>query len=270
MSRRPSPLDAGGAATANAVCNACATRSPQNPVEDVMESPRMRLKALAVAALLASAALKASAVTVTLVGSSFSISYDDSLVGLFGTPTLVGNTLQWFPAGSPGFSAQTTAGIAVTNSTFALKVTALPGYTLSSFGFSEGGDYFFFGAPGSSSGVSASGQLRVTPLPGSTQTSTLVADSGFVANPFLDFGTKDWSASTSTLLMPTGTEAVNVTLENILAAYVLGGAGYAFIEKKEVLLAIATSPVPEPPSQALMLAGVGLLAALGLRRRRRH
>lgn len=224
-------------------------------------------KQVAATAVLTVAAVGASAATATIDGEGFTITYDTALVGLFGTPTLVGNVLSWFPSGSPGFSAQTDSGFDVTNSTFALLVTADAGYTLSGFSLAEGGDYFYFGAPGATAGVDVSGQLRVTSLPGGTTARPIIESTTYTANTWLDFGTTDWSAGTSTVALNGVTQA-NVSVENILAAYVLGGPGYAFIEKKEAFLTIAVSPVPEPETYALFLAGLGAVGFMVSRRRK--
>jgi hypothetical protein len=208
----------------------------------------------------------AQAAQVTLTGTTFDITYDDTRVGLFGAPAIVGNSVLWFPSGSPGFAAQTDGGIDVTNSTFAMTVTAKPGFFLTGFSLTEGGDYFFFG--GQRSAVMASGQLRVTPLPGSTSHAAITADSSFAAGAEFDFTTRNWTASAS-LAAARGTTRVNASIQNILSAYVIPPVlGYAFIEKKEVMLGIAVSPVPEPHTYALMLAGVAVVGFVVLRRRR--
>ncbi len=226
----------------------------------------MRTRHLALAAILGLSSLATQAATQTLVGTTFSVTFDDTLVGLFGTPTLVGNSLQWFPSGSPGFTAQTGAGIAVTNSTFALKFEAKPGFFFNGFGLTEGGDYFFFGAPGTTAGVSVSGQLRVTPQGGVLSTSSISPTTVFNPNSFLNFGTSNWTASAAVGSFASTVTSANVSIENILAAYVLGGNGYAFVEKKDVSLSIGTSPVPEPETYALMFAGIATLFLL-LRKR---
>lgn len=226
---------------------------------------KIRLISLAVG--LSLAASGASAAIQTLNAGSFSVSYDDALVGLFGTPTLVGDSLQWFPSGSPGFSAQTGSGIDLTNASFALLITANPGYTLNSFGLQSAGTYFHFGDAGVSSGVAIEGQLRVTPLPGSTSTADLELAAATPANAFLDFDLQNWNLAASPVAVPVGTSSAAVSFDTLLAGYVFGGAGYAFAEVKEVSLSISTSPVPEPETYALMLAGLGAICFMGVRRR---
>ena len=62
----------------------------------------------AIAAAAAIAALPAAqAATVTVTGERFDLVYDDSLVGLFGTPTLSGTSLFFTPA---AFKTQTLNG----------------------------------------------------------------------------------------------------------------------------------------------------------------
>jgi PEP-CTERM motif len=214
----------------------------------------------AVAICLGWVGVSALANPVTVHGAHITIIFDDSALGLFGTPTLVGDTVAWFPSGSPGFSAQQAApGIDLTNSTFALRVIADPGYQLTGFRLAEAGDYATFGT---GSGVAVSGQLRVTPLPGSTQVSAIAPAGSFAANALFDFTTHNW-ASTSIVNLAAPANVVNVTIENLLAAYVQT-FGLAFIEKKEVFLNVSVSPVPEPSTWLMFSVGVALLA--GLRR----
>lgn len=207
----------------------------------------------------------AQAATQTLSATAFDISFDDSVVGLFGTPTLLGNSLFFAPGGSPGFTAQTAGGIDVTNSTFAFTITANPGFTLDTFTLLESGDYFFFG---DTAGVSATGQLRVKPLaPNSAVMTSGLAGTPFTANASFDFNTRDWSAGASISSGPISVGQVSI--QNILAAYADGDFAYAFIEKKNVELAIGVSAVPEPETYALMLAGIGMLGFASRRRLQR-
>ncbi len=204
----------------------------------------------------------AQAAQQTLSSTAFDITYDDALVGLFGTPTLLGNSLYFAPSGSPGFTAQTSGGIDVTNSTFAFTITANPGFTLDTFSLTEEGDYFFFG---DTAGVDVSGQLRVKPLSAGSSTLTAnVADTSFVANAVFDFDTHNWSTGASITAGPMTNG--QVTIQNILAAYADGDFAYSFIEKKNVELSIGVSAVPEPETYALMLAGIGMLGFAARRR----
>lgn len=228
------------------------------------------LKLKLITGLLASVGtLSASAATVTLSGTSFDVSYDDALVGLFGTPALIGDTLQWFPSGSPGFSAlnsRSLTGIDFVNSTFALTIQAKQGYKLTGFNLSEGGDYVFFG---NTAGVSASGQLRVTPLDplGGTLTSAIVPTAAFVGNLPFDFNTHNWTANAAVTLASNAGKA-NVSIQNLLAAYAAPNEfpAHAFIEKKEVSLWVGVIPIPEPESYALFLAGLGMVGFIARRR----
>jgi hypothetical protein len=209
----------------------------------------------------------AQAASVTLSGSFFDITYDDALTGLFGTPTLVGNTLSWAPSGSPGFTASSYGeGISVTNSTFAITVTAKDNYLINGASLWESGDYFFFG---DSSGVSATGQLRGRSLDSAgspVETASIVAGS-FTANAEFDFSTTDWTA-TALVTLDEGSKSATFTIQNILAAYNPPNSfpSAAFIEKKNVDLAIAVSAVPEADTYLMMLAGLGMIGLMAKRR----
>lgn len=209
----------------------------------------------------------AQAASVTLSGSFFDVTYDDALTGLFGTPVLIGNTLTWAPSGSPGFSASSYGqGIKVTNSTFALTVTAKDNYLINGASLLEGGDYFFFG---DSSGVSATGQLRGRSLDTAgapTSVSSIVAG-GFTSNATFDFSTTDWNA-TALVTLDAASKSATFTIQNILAAYNPPGSfpTAAFIEKKSVDLAVAVTAVPEADTYMMMLAGLGMLGLMAKRR----
>jgi len=225
----------------------------------------MKYSHIAAAALLSIASAGSMAMSVTLTGTNFDVTYDSAALGLFGSSvTLTGDQLSFFPT---SFVAKTGSGIDVTNSTVALMISAHSGYSLTGFSLAEGGDYFHFSnsAAPMASGVSASGQLRVTPLPGSTTTAAITPAGAFTANSFLNFGTTDWTA-TASVAAPMNTTLANVSIQNILAAYVVDGVGYSFIEKKDAFLTVGVTPVPEPETWAMMLAG---LAAVGFLARRR-
>lgn len=213
----------------------------------------------------------ASAAIVTVDGAFFDISYDDALVGLFGTPTIVGDEIKWFPSGSPGFSAKVTGAdnLVVTSSTLAVKITADAGYQLTGASLDEGGDYFYFGE--ATSGVSASGQLRFTSLAPSatTVTAAIAPTTTFAENGLLDFTTTNWSAA-AVVALSTPSTAANISIQNILAAWAAGAPPLqaAFIEKKEVTLSVAVAAIPEPSTWAMLGLGVGMIG-FALRRKMR-
>jgi hypothetical protein len=223
-----------------------------------------KFKPLATVFLLAIASAQANAANVTIDGGNFTISYDTAAAGLFGTPTLVGSTLVFMPAGNPGFSAQTDNGVKVTNSTFSFMITADPGYTLSSFNLFEGGDYLLIG---NSSLVSVGGQLRVKSVDSSVMTAAIAPSAALTTQTtFEQFATTNWDASASISPGSSLTSAV-VSIENLLGARArLAEDGYAFIEKKNVELSFVLTPIPEPASFAMLLAGLGMMGFVARRR----
>ncbi|MDP2870703.1 PEP-CTERM sorting domain-containing protein [Methyloversatilis sp.] len=207
----------------------------------------------------------AQAASVTLSGSFFDVTYDDALTGLFGTPTLVDNTLSWTPSGSPGFSAASYGeGIKVTNSTFAVTVTAKDNYLINGASLWESGDYFYFG---DGSGVSATGQLRGRgmDMAGSPIATTSIVAGSFTPNALFDFSTTDWTA-TALVTLDESSKSATFIIQNILAAYNPPNSfpTAAFIEKKNIDLAI--SVVPEADTYLMMLAGLGMIGLMAKRR----
>ena len=223
-----------------------------------------KFKPLAAVFLLALASANASAANVTLNGDKFTISYDTSVIGLFGTPSLIGSSLVFAPGGSPGFAAQSENGIKVTNSTFSFMIMADPGYKLSSFNLFEGGDYMLIG---NSSRVSVGGQLRVKPVNLAAMTASVTPSVPLTTQTtFETFATTNWDAHAS-ISLATPLSSAAVSIENLLGARArLVDGGYAFIEKKNVELSFVLTPVPEPESYAMFLTGLGLLGAVARRR----
>ncbi|MES2664069.1 MAG: PEP-CTERM sorting domain-containing protein, partial [Pseudomonadota bacterium] len=206
----------------------------------------------------------ANAAMVEMAGDGFKISYDDSLVGLFGTPILAGNSIEFAPGGSPGYTAQTDSGVDVTNSTFSMVVTADEGKFLDGFNLSEQGSYFSFG---DSAGVDVSGKLTVKPLVpnGPIMSETIASDSSFEGTATPSFEAKEWTSTTG--FSDLNLTSAIVSIQSILAAYVVppvAGASYAFIEKTNSSLLV--SAVPEPEVYAMMFAGLGLVGFVARRR----
>lgn len=226
----------------------------------------MKLSQQVIAAALSVLSLAggASAATVTLAGTHFNLSFDDALVGLFGTPTVVGDAISWSPT---AFTAKTFSDIAFVDASTVLTITAKAGWTLNSFGLAEGGDYAFYGA---NNLVAAGGELRVTSLSGAVTTSIDnidVTSGAFLAQAsVLPFPTRKWTAAAD---LAVTTSKASVTVENLLFGLASDTTAndYAFIQKKNAVLTVGVSPVPEPESYALFLAGLGTLGFLARRRR---
>jgi hypothetical protein len=207
----------------------------------------------------------AFAASVTLSGNTVDFTFDDTLLGLFGPASLSGDTLFFTPV---DFQAESLngAGFDLTNSTMNIKVTAHDGWLFSDIALAEEGDYMLFGA-GSTAAVT--GQIRVrdvaaplTDVTASIQSTAPLDQSGLF--------TTNWEAgATADLSAWTGTEAVNVTVQNILLGSTTAASSVAFVDKKFVGLTptmAPITPVPEASAYAMMLAGLGLI---GWRIRRR-
>jgi PEP-CTERM motif len=216
-------------------------------------------KLLAGIALAAGVQASASAAIVTIDGAKFDISFDDAFIGLFGTPTIVGDVIQWFPSGSPGFTASTTTRdtTVITNSTFAFTIVADPGFFVTGGALTEAGDYLMFGA---GSQVAATGQVRMTSLnPAAPTVIGAITPSTFSETSFPALETQNWDASGSVSVA--ATTAANVSIQNILVAYAGDAAGPrgAFIEKKEVFFSVSALPIPEPSTWAMFGVGVAMM-----------
>lgn len=245
-----------------------------------------KLSAAGAVVLLGAFWAPAGAALVTLTGSQFDLTYDTTKLGLFGAPTLTGNTLSFT---FNNFSAQSLngAGAVNTNSTIAgLEFTAKNGFQIGAFDLVEFGDYTI---SGNGSFVRVQGQLRAFDLvqPLTTQTTANLLVSALTPLNINDGANHDWSASaridasTPTVLpslfnaITAGSGRVGMTIENRLTAYTdpaSSGFREAFIEKKFVgvglQVTVTPAPVPLPPTAALTLLGLTGLAVVARRRRR--
>jgi len=238
-----------------------------------------RIKHIGIATFAASAVLlgaQAQAVPVTVVGATVSFTFDSALAGLFGAPSVSGDSLYFTPT---SFKAQSSsgAGFAVTSQTFNVAVTANAGHQIAGAALTESGDYFNINTNfAGNEGVAVGGQfiLRDLDSPFAAPVSAnIVASAPLTATTTLaTFGTANWTAGAS-VNVPLGwggqdgiVEGVNLTLQNILIASSLNAASSAFIEKKFAGIEIITTPVPEPANYAMFLAGLGILGYLARRR----
>jgi hypothetical protein len=223
----------------------------------------------AIAAAAAIAALPAAqAATVTVTGERFDLVYDDSLVGLFGTPTLSGTSLFFTPA---AFKTQTLNGTGLDEASALLNFRVLPhaNWTLDGVDLLERGSYLLRGAD---SFVSASGLLRVFGVadPASEQVAALQATAPFgLANGVA----QAWTATAALAFGGApldGSLGYHVSFSNLLESYTESaatGPRRAYIDTGFAMFNFAVSPVPEPTAPLMMLAGVAVAGLVGRRRR---
>jgi len=186
-----------------------------------MRTNKIILSIAALAGLLAGLArTPANASLVTVSGANVDFIYDDSLIGLYGTPTISGDNLFFSPTQFRS-SSLNGAGMSSTSATTFIDIHAHDGYSFGSLALTEIGDYKLLGQ---NSFVNIGGEMLAIDKNNPPA-------SGPYANAF--FGTSDnlglrdgalhsWSASTQVDLSGspwTGTTTVRVTLENMLDAY---------------------------------------------------
>jgi hypothetical protein len=202
----------------------------------------------------------AQAAEYRLDGETFDIVFkNDSAFGLFGTPTLAGNTLFFTP---DQYSAKsTTKQWDITNSTISFWIEADAGHHLAGASLVEQGDYSLFGK---SAFASVAGQTRVVDIrdPGKSVAVGLTGAKNLAPTPIGE--TANWEATSLQTFAPDASK-VKFTIENVLFANAGSKRNYAFVEKKYIGLTV--SAVPEPESFAMLLAGLGLIGAIALRRR---
>lgn len=222
--------------------------------------------ALACCALFFANAASADEVVVSDPGSDFDLIYDSDQLGLFGTPTLINNTIFFTPTsffalsedGSPPFGD----GEEITNSTVTFRLVAKDSSKLlKNFQVQANGDYRLDGAGAS---VDVDGQIRLFDPENSFAqfTDPLTPQSNLAIN---DGNSHDWVATAGITNFP-GSNEVVVTLQNILTASTTLLGTSAFIEKKFEGIMITVIPIPA----AAWLFGSGLIGLGIMRRRRTH
>lgn len=225
-----------------------------------------RVKILAVGLFALGQALSggASAAPVTLTGLNVDFTFDDALMGLFGMPGVAGNTLFFTPTSFDAQSAGGTgSGFDLTKQTVNVRVTVRDGYQFSTLNLGERGDYLLLG---NGATVDVGGQMRVFDItaPATDRTASILPAAPLTTT---GFPTHNWSANAMIGVADwTNAKTLNVTLENILVASSVPGS-LGFVEKKFAGLDVAVTPVPEADAYAMMLAGLGLVGFMVMRRR---
>ena len=213
---------------------------------------------VAVAAALASGMFAGGVEAVTVSGVTVEYTFDDTLLGLFGSWSISGDKLLFDPtqfkavASNPGF-------VNTSQTTPLISVKAKTGFTLQNARLLEQGDYYRLG-DAAATGVGVGGQFIVNGSPISFPISSLTDTTSISA-----FTTTPWTVDlTGTLGGDNGT----LKLQNILVAGVLlqNVVAQSFIEKKLVDIWVTTSAVPLPP--AAWMLGSALVGLVSVSRRK--
>ncbi|HEX5125598.1 MAG TPA: PEP-CTERM sorting domain-containing protein [Rhodocyclaceae bacterium] len=224
----------------------------------------MRSKFITIAAVIFAGIASANAAQVRLDGAGFDVIYDSDALGLFGTPSLLGNTLVFSPT---QFSADSNSlSWNLTNSTVIFTLEADAGYNLGGASLVEQGDYILLG---NQAEAFVGGQTRAL----DSRTPQIDTPVGITGASLADLTTHDtvtvnWQATSMQTFAPGATE-VHFTIQDLLAAKASNVGNLAFVEKKYAGLTIsdfAIAPVPEPQTYAMFLAGLGLIGFARFRR----
>jgi hypothetical protein len=184
----------------------------------------------------------------------FDYSNGESDHGLFGSPTIVGNTFFFTPS---NFQAQSSNGsAAVTTDRLSFTLMAKPGLPIEAINIGESGDYSILG----SGAVSATGALFATNLSQFALQSDTLHTTPIFPVTTNSFTSGLWSGYSSVTL-PNGWTKVQVVMNNNLQTQA-GANSSSTIEKKVQFVSVV---VPEPGTIGL----ITLSGALVLLRRSR-
>lgn len=220
----------------------------------------LKMKWLAAALLGAAVSASANASLVSLNGTGFSVSYDDAVKSLFGTPTLVGNLLTFSPS---NFAASATGGFSFADAMFSLQVTAADGYLLNSVGLLQQGSFALLGRD-ATFGVAS--QMTVTSLDQGGAKSVGVAGQVQGADTLMG---GSWSAGPADYQV-SGFDSKIIDLSLDTTLFAAGGTGTfarASLNTAQLSFGIAqVPPVPEPEAYLMLLTGLGMVGVVARRR----
>lgn len=241
----------------------------------------------------------AQAALITVSGTHVDFSYDSSLLGSFGTPTVAGDNLFFSPTAFTATSLNS-MGLATTAATTYIDIKTHSGYDFAGMTLTEQGDYTLRGQSGF---VAASGALLA--IDKNNPPASGPSASAFLNTPddmtLSDGALHPWSATAQIDLTGsawTNTDSVRITLENLLEAYTAPGgctdahdnrdktrkgrpaafcgcgAQLSFIQKNysglDVSVSTPPAAVPVPAAVILFSSGAITMLGLGLRRRVPH
>lgn len=217
--------------------------------------------------LIGTALLTAQAVyaaPATLVGHNVNFTYDTEALGLFGAPSVNGDSIFFTPT-TFDISSANGNGYALKNSTLNLRITPRAGFDLNGVSLVARGDYLQLG---NGPQTIVAGQIRAFGLDDPNQFSTHPIQPGGTLS-LSGFQTHNWQANAALNLDAPGWrngQAINLTIESLLLANTSFSSSLAFLEQKYVGATVLVSPVPESDSWLMMLAGLSVVG-LALRRR---
>lgn len=203
----------------------------------------------------------AQAAPMALNGDHFSVSYDDTQVGLFSTGLMSGSldTVYFQPTTFNAFSGGAPASNA---SSLQLMLNIAPGYVFTGLTFTGRGDYFLSGG----GAVDVTSSVKVT----NQATSAFSVINMAPGSPLSLGGGQFWEIGGAMSLLSLGVpQTLLVTLDTDLLSAPVDGIG--FIQNTYAGFRIETAAVPanipEPASWALVMIGFVAATFVGMRRR---
>ena len=207
-------------------------------------------------------------------------SVSDPGLGLFGPPTIAGDTMDFNPQ---AFAATTTGPAAdTTDSNLQFMVKAHAGQAIGAIQFAEAGDTTLAGLAGEAQttvGTVITGEIAELNIAGVlTPVSINLPQITMGFAPKNDFklsvdgaGTIGWTGAAIMNLVPQGlVTKVNISLDNALTAASVVGTS-AHIQKKDadaLVITTSTTPIiPEPASAAIAMIALALGSAVSRRRK---